>query len=98
MLDRLIPVSIIPHIHDGHFYDFMDWPSVVAVVVEWWHGEYGVHHRIEGIVAAHQVYESLNVMEHRPRIMQAVAFGEISTPFQRVERLIEGSIRLASDH
>ena len=98
MLDRLVAMRIIPHIHNLHFADFMDHTTVIAVIKQRRHIKYGIHHGIETGLSSHQVDQSLRVMENRPGIMPAVAFRKSISPFQRIERRLERTILVAATH
>ena len=80
VLDGLVAVCIVAHVHHCHLTDFVDGESVVAVIVYWRYSEYGVKHADECFFSTHQVDESLRVVEYRPCIVPAVAFGEGVTP------------------
>ena len=64
MLDRLVAVSIVAHVHDLHLANLVDYGSVIAVVEEWRHVEYGVEHVVEHFLATHKVDKSLRVVEY----------------------------------
>ena len=63
MLDRLVAVGVIPHIHNLHFPDFVDREAVVAVIEDRWDCEYAVEHACEHFVSAYKVNQALRVME-----------------------------------
>ena len=66
MLDGLVAVGIVTHVHNLHFADFMDYTAIVAVVEQWRHVHDRVHHLVECLAAAHEVDKPLRVVEHRP--------------------------------
>ena len=98
VLDGLVAVGVVAHVHDGHFADFVDGEAVVAVVVERGHAEYGVEHGNEGFVAAHEADEPLGVVEDRPGVVPGVAFGEVAAPFEGREGGGKGAVRLFAAH
>ena len=63
MLDRLVAVGVIPHIHNLHFPDFVDREAVVAVIEDRWDCEYAVEHACEHFVSAYNVNQALRVVE-----------------------------------
>ena len=64
MLDRLVAVGIVAHVHYLHLADFVDDTAIVRVVKQWRNIEYGVEHGVECILAAHEVDQSLRVVEY----------------------------------
>ena len=55
MLDRLVAVCIIPHIHHLHLTDFMNRISIVTVVEDRRQDKDRVEHLIESILTTHQL-------------------------------------------
>ena len=98
MLDRLVTVSVVTHVHDLHFADFMDHLTVIAVVEQRRNGKYGVEHHNERIFTTHQVDQSLRIVENRPSIMPAVSFCKGIPPFQRRERSLESTVGILATH
>ena len=76
----------------------MDGSPVVAIIEMRRYVEYGIHHSSEAFVTAHQADEACRVMEYRPCVMEAVAFREVAAPFERAERLGEGTVLVPADH
>ena len=91
-------MCIVPHIHNGHFADFMNHLSVVAFIENGRYSEYGIHHSNKFIFPAHQVNKSLRIVKYRPSVVPTVAFRKGVTPFQRRERRLECTVRIASAH
>ena len=98
MLDRLVAMCIVTHVHNGHFTDFVNHLSVVAVVKNWWYGKYGVHHCDKHVFPTHQVDKSLRVVEYRPGVVPTVSFRESVPPFQRREWRLECTVLVAAAH
>ena len=98
MLNRLVTVSIITHIHDLHFAYLMDYTTIITVIEQRRHIEYGIHHCVETGLPSHQVDQSLWVMEDRPGIMPAISFRKGIPPFQRVERRLECTVFITTTH
>ena len=44
MLDRLVTVSVVTHIHHGHLADLVDHTTVVAIIEQRRYSKYGVKH------------------------------------------------------
>ena len=76
VLNRLIPVSILPHIHDLHFTNFMNHTSIIARIENGRHDKYGIQHRHKLLRSSHQINQSLRIVKNRPRIMPTVSFGK----------------------
>ena len=98
MLYRLVSVGVVAHVHHLHLPDLVDREAVVAVVEEGRYTEYAVEHRDEGIVTSHQADQAGGVVEYAPGVMQAVPFGEVSSPFERTERTRETAVPVLPDH
>ena len=98
MLDRLVAMRIITHIHNLHFADFMDHATVITVIEQRRDIEYGIHHGIETCLSSHQVDQSLRIMEDRPGIMPTVTFRKSVSPFQRIERRLERTVLVTATH
>ena len=64
MLDRLVAVGVVSHVHHLHLPDLVDREAVVAVVEERRDCEYAVEHPGEDLVPSHQVDQALRVVEH----------------------------------
>ena len=89
MLDRLVAVGVVAHVHNLHLPDFVNRTAIVAVIEMRRDVEYGIHHLAERLFPAHQVNEAGRVVEYRPGIVQAVALREVAAPLERAERLRE---------
>ena len=98
VLDRLVAVGIVAHVHDLHLADLVDGEAVVTVVEDGGQAEYRVHHLVELSLAAHQVDQSLWVVEHAPGVVPTVALREGIAPFQGVERLCELPVLQSASH
>ena len=83
VLDRLIAMCIVAHIHHCHFTNFVNHLSVIAVIKNGRYGKYRIHHGNKHLFPAHQVNKSLRIVEDRPGIMPAVSFCKGISPFQR---------------
>lgn len=98
MLYGLVTVSVVAHIHDLHLPDFVDDTAIIAFVEHRRQHKHGIHHLVEGILASHQVNESLRIMENRPRIVPAVSFRKGITPLQGIERRLECAVLILAAH
>ena len=98
MLDGLVAVRIVTHVHNLHLADFMDDTAIVAVVENGGHDEDGVEHLVELLATAHQVDESLRVVEDTPGVVPRVTFGEGITPLIGREGTLEGAVLVATAH
>ena len=98
VLDGLVAVGVVAHAHHRHLNNLMDGEAVVAIVILGRHHEHGVHLGVEGILPAHQADKALYVVEHAPGIVQRIAFGEVSSPFEGAEGTAESSVGLTSVH
>ena len=86
VLDRLVAMCIVTHIHNLHFTDFMNHTAIIAVVKDRRQDKYRIHHLVESVFTTHQVDQTLRIMEYRPGIMPAIAFRKGIPPLQRIER------------
>ena len=98
MLDRLVAMCIITHIHHLHFTDFMNCISIVTVVEDRRQDKDRVEHLIESILATHQLDQSLRIVEYRPGIMPGITLCKGIAPLQRIERRHELAILQPSSH
>ncbi len=98
MLDGLVAVGIVAHVHHGHLADFVDREAVIAVVIERRNGKYGVEHGVHSVRAAHESGQPVRVVKHRPCVVPRVAFREVAAPFQRRERQSERSVGATAAH
>ena len=98
MLDRLVAVCIIAHVHHLHLSDFMDGKSVIAIIENRREKEYRVKHLVELLLSAHQTDESFRIVEYRPGIMPGISLGKGIAPLERIERRLEFSIQQSSAH
>ena len=98
MLDGLIAMGIVTHVHDLHLAYLVDGIAVIAVVKVRRHSKYRVQHLAESLLSAHQVNQALRIVEHAPGVMPAVALGEGVTPFQRAEGRLERPVLEPAAH
>ena len=98
MLDRLVAMRIITHIHNGHLTDFVDGESVIAVIEYWRDRKYGIQHRDKHVLTSHQIHQSLGVVEDRPCIMPTVTLSKVTAPLQRRKVFFKLSILLLTAH
>ena len=98
VLDGLVAMGIVTHVHDLHLTDLVDGEAIVTVVKHRRQTKYGVEHLIKGVLASHEVDQSLWVVEDRPCVVPAITLSEGITPFQRIERLHKLSILQFATH
>ena len=98
VLDGLVAVGVVAHTHHRHLHNLVDGEAVVGVVVERRHGENAVQFGGEGFRPAHQLHQTGNVVKDAPGVVEAVPFGEVASPFERVERPTEGAVCPAPVH
>ncbi|MPM54702.1 hypothetical protein SDC9_101481 [bioreactor metagenome] len=98
MLDGLIPVSILPHIHNLHLPDFVNRETVITVIKNRRHLENRIQHIHKLFVSTHQIDQPLWIVENRPRVVPAIALGERIPPFCRTERRLKRSILILTPH
>ena len=98
VLYGLVAVGVIAHIHHGHLAYLVDDLSVIAFIEQGRHGEHRVQHLHESLLASHQVYQALRVVEDRPGVVPVVSLGEGIAPLQRRERRLEGAVLVAAPH
>ena len=66
VLYRLVAVSVVTHIHDLHLSNFVDDTAIITFVKYRRQHKHGIHYLVEGVLATHQVNESLRIVENRP--------------------------------
>ena len=98
MLDRLVTVGVVTHVHHRHLTNLVDYLAIVAIVEQRRNREDRIQHLHERSLATHQVDQALRIMEHTPRVVPAVTLGEGITPFQRREGGHELAILQAATH
>src|SRR5690554_900173 len=98
MLNGLVSMSILSHVHDLHLPDLMYWKTVIAVVENRRHLEYRIEHVYKHPFPPHQVNQPLRVVENRPGVVPAVALGKGVTPFGGTEGRLERAILVLSPH
>ena len=98
MLDGLVAMRIVAHIHNLHFTNFVYHEAIIAVVKHRWQGKHRVQHTCKGFLAIHQMNESLHVMKHRPGVMPAVSFRKRISPLEWIEWSLECSVFILSAH
>ena len=98
MLYRLVAVGVLPHPGDDHFGNFVDREAVVRIVKRRGRGEDGIQLRYEARVAAHELDQTLGVVEYRPGVVPGGAFGEGVAPFIGPEGRLETAVPVAPAH
>ena len=98
VLDRLVTMCVVTHVHHSHFSDFVDWETIVAIIIDRWNGKYRVEHLNVFFLTAHQVNQTLRIVEYRPTIVPAVTFSKVTTPLQWREFFRECTIFLLTAH
>ena len=69
MLDGLVAMGIVTHIHHLHLTDFVNRETIIAVIENRRYREHRVHHCHKSLLATHEVDKTLGVMEYTPGIM-----------------------------
>ena len=64
VLDGLVAMSIVTHVHNLHFAYLMDDTSIVTVIEQRRNIEDRIEHLNEGLLASHEVDQALWVVEH----------------------------------
>lgn len=98
MLYGLVSMGIVAHIHELHFPYLMYGKAVVRVIKIRGHIEYGIEHGGKSFVTSHEMYEAIEIMEHGPGVVQAIAFRKGIAPFQGVKGALETAILILSPH
>ena len=97
VLYRLVAVCILSHIHYLHFAHFVNDTAALDAEVAG-HDENGVHHVVELFASAHQVDQSLRIVEHAETPMPAVSFAEVAAPIRCFEAGVECAFVVAAYH
>ena len=98
MLNGLVAMCIVPHVHYRHLTYFVNHLPVIAVIENRRNGKHRVKHRDKHFFTSHQVYQPLRVMKNRPGIMPTVSLGKCISPLQRRERFLEFSVPVLAAH
>ena len=98
MLNRLIAVRIITHIHDLHFPNLMDSKAVITIIKKRRHRKDRIQLIDKCFISSHQINKSLHIVENTPSVMNSITFGEDSAPFIRREGLFPISLLSAPSH
>ena len=98
MLDGLVAVCIVAHVHHLHLSDLMDGETIIAIVEDRRKLEYGVEHLVESVFTTHEAHQALRVVEYRPGVVPSIALGEGITPLQWIEGSLELSIQQSAAH
>ena len=98
MLDRLVAMCIVSHIHNLHFTNLMDNLSIITIIKYGRNSKYGIQHSDEFFSSPHQIDQSLRIVKNRPCIMPAIPFCKSISPFQRRERSHEVAVLILSAH
>ena len=64
MLDGLVTVGIVAHIHNLHLAYLMNHSTIIALIKYWWYAENRVEHRREIVFSAHKGHQSCRVVEY----------------------------------
>lgn len=73
VLRRLIAMSVVAHVCDLHFGNFVDEDSIVAVVIDWRHHKHRIKHLHESFAAFHQLDQPIDIMEYRSGVVPCIA-------------------------
>ena len=91
-------MCIVTHVHDCHFTNLMNYLSVIAIIKDGGNRKDRIKHGNEHFLTSHQVNQALGIMEYRPRIVPAVSFRKVTSPFQRREFRSELAVLLLATH
>ncbi len=91
MLNGLVSMRILSHVHHLHFPHFVNHGAALQPLRPG-NEKYGIKHFSENLSTPHQVDQSLGVMKNGPGVVPAVAFGEIAAPGSRIEFCREGAV------
>ena len=80
MLDGLIAVGIVPHIHQLHLTYLVYDEAVVTIIKDGREREDAIELLSKGFVSSHQVNEPLDIVEDRPAIVEGITFGKGISP------------------
>ena len=91
-------MGIIAEVHNLHLAYFVDHVAVVGIIEDGRKNEHRVEFLGKGLTSSHERDESLWIVEHRPRIVPAVALGEDTAPLEGIEVALEGAVGIAASH
>ena len=98
VLDGLVAMGIVSHVHNLHFAYLMNHAPIVTIVENRRNDKHGVHHLIESSVAPHQMNQPLRIVKHAPRPVPSIALGEGIAPFEGTKGALEAAVLVASTH
>ena len=98
MLNRLVTMRIIAHIHNLHLLYFMNALPVITVVVNRRNYKYRIQHGHKALLSSHQIDKPLHIMKYTPGIMPTVTFCKGISPFIRTERRLKRTVFVLSAH
>ena len=98
VLNRLVAMCIVAHVHNLHFTDFMNNGSIITFIENRRKDKYRIHHLVESVFTSHQVNQTLRIVEYRPGIMPAITFRKGIPPLQRIERRLERTVFILATH
>ena len=97
MLNRLVAVRILPHVHYLHFTHFVNHAAAFHSQFTW-DDKDGIHHRVEFFLASHQVDKSLRVVEYAEAPVPAIPFAKFTAPVHCIEIRIEYAFVVFANH
>ena len=99
MLDRLVAVGIIAHVHDCHLANLMNRESIIAVITEGSHVEHQsrAFPRISYVLPIRPIRPSTS-WNTDSGVVPAVAFCESVAPLERGEWALECAVGIAATH
>ena len=78
-------MGVVTRVHHRHLTNLVDGEAVITVVIDGRYGEYRIQHLDKGLIATHQIDQSLRVVEYRPCVVPAVTLSEGIAPLERRE-------------
>ena len=97
MLDRLVAVSVLSHVHYLHFTHFVDHATAFHTLFAR-NDKDGIHHVVELFLASHQVDQSLRIMEYAETPVPAVTFAELAAPVYCIKFGVEHTFVVFAYH
>ncbi len=91
MLNRLVSVRVLAHVHHLHFPHLVNHGTALQSLCTG-NEKYGVEHAGERLFTPHQVDQSLWIVKNRPGVVPAVALREIAAPGRRIKFRRKGAV------
>src|SRR5687768_16934178 len=91
-------MGILAHIHDLHFANFMNNPTIITFVKYRWQRKYRIKHFSKHFRSTHQAGQPLYIVKNTPGVMPAVTFSKGVSPFEWIEGRLKTTVLIFATH